>query len=199
MAGALSMALGVAWANSADAARPTADAAERERIAGERAVIETRYAEERLACQKNFVVTSCVDAVRRRERTELGRLRQQEALLDEAERRRRAADRLAAIQAKVDAEAQRQRELAHQPPKPRALPPHAPRAGAAPAASAPRPPSVASAAEREAREAASRERYEARQRQAQAHREEVERRSAQRAQHKQSSTPLPLPAGASAP
>ena len=95
--GAACLLLGCGTAASAGS-----DAAERERIANERAVIETRYAEERLACQKNFVVTSCVDAARRREREELGRLRREEALLDEAQRRQRAADRRAAIQAKVD-------------------------------------------------------------------------------------------------
>jgi colicin import membrane protein len=194
----------LALAGPIRAATPAPDAAERERIAGERAVVETRYAEERLACQQNFVVTSCVEDARRREREALGGLRRQEALLDEAQRRQRAAERMAAIRAKVSAEEERQRDMAANPRRVRPLQPMAPSAGpAAPAraASAPAPQTATApaAGERESRETRSRARFEARQREAREHREAAQRRSVQRAKQGRQASTLPPPAAASAP
>lgn len=185
----------------AHAATPRGDAAERERIAAERAVVETRFAEERLACQRNFVVTSCVDAARKRERDGLAGLRRQEALLDEAQRRQRAAERLAAIRAKVSAEDDRRRVQGAQPRRERPLPlPRPPAAGSvAPsrAASAPAERATTATADREAR---SRARFDARQREARAHREAAQRRSEQRAkQGRAPAAPLPIAGAASAP
>lgn len=198
--------LAVFWASRCDAARPVGDAAERERIAGERALIETRYAEERLACQQNFVVTACVDDARRREREAIGNLRRQEALLDETQRRQRAALRMAAIRAKVSAEEERQRETAANPRRVRPLPPMAPSAGRAAAvpaipASAPvaKLPAPTVAGEREGRESRSRARFEARQREAREHREAAQRRSVQRARQGRQAAALPPPPAASAP
>jgi colicin import membrane protein len=182
------------------AAAPIGDAAERERIAAERAVAETRFVEERLACQRNFVVTSCVDAARKRERDVLTGLRRQEALLDEAQRRQRAAERMAAIRAKVSAEDERRREQAAQPRRERPLLPQPPAAGPMPtarAASAPSARGTAASAEREAR---SRARFDARQREAREHREAAQRRSAQRMKQGHApAAPLPAPGAASAP
>lgn len=199
-AACLLVVFAVPSANRAGAAQPAGDAAERERIASERAVVETRFAEERLACQRNFAVTSCVDAARRRERDALGSLRRQESLLDEAQRRQRAADRMAAIRAKVSAEEDRQREQAANPRRQRPLEMMAPSAGPARAASAPSPKAAPTVAEREARESRSRSRFEARQREAREHREAAQRRSVQRAkQGRQASSALPAPGAASAP
>ena len=191
------------WGDRAAAAAPAGEAVERERIASERAVVETRFAEERLACQQNFVVTSCVDAARRREREALGNLRRQEAILDESQRRQRAAERVASIRAKVSAEEARQREQAAQPRRESPLQMKAPSAGpVSRAASAPAPQvaPVPAAAEREVRENRSKARFEARQRDAREHREAAQRRSAQRSKPGQrTGTPLPAPSGASAP
>ena len=186
----------------AAAAQPGGDAVERERIAAERAAVETRFAEERLACQQNFVVTSCVDEVRRRERETLGSLRRQEAVLDETQRRQRAAERLAAIRAKVSAEEDRQRDSAAAPRRDRPLQTVAPRAGpVARAASAPNAAVTAgaTAAERESRESRSRMRFEERQREAREHREATQRRSVQRTRQDRQVAPLPPPAAASTP
>ena len=184
------------------AARPAADADERERIASERAAVETRSAEQRLACQQNFVVTSCVDEVRRHEREALGSLRRQEAVLDETLRRQRAAERIATIRAKVSAEEDRQRELAANPRHDRPVQMvTAPRADpVARAASAPHPAATPAltAAQREARESRSRERFETRQSGAREHREAAQRRSALRARQGHQ-TPLPPGGPASSP
>jgi colicin import membrane protein len=184
----------------ANAATPRGDAAERERISAERAVVETRFAEERLACERNFVVTSCVDAARKRERDGLARLRRQEALLDEAQRRQRAAERIAAIRTKVSAEEDRRREQAAQPRRERPLLPQPPSAGPAPAgraASAPAPRSATANAQREAR---NRARFDARQREAREHRDAAQRRTAQRVKQGHApAAPLPVPGAASAP
>jgi len=188
----------------AHAATPRGDAAERERIAAERAVVETRFAEERLACQRNFVVTSCVDAARKRERDGLASLRRQEALLDEAQRRQRAADRMAAIRAKLSAEDDRRRSPGAQPRRERPLllpqPPSAGPVAPARAASAPAARAAATAAANADREARSRARFDARQREARAHREAAQRRSDQRAkQGRAPAAALPVPDAASAP
>ncbi len=203
----LAFVLLLLWAAPcARAAGAATDAAERERIAAERAVAETRFAEERLACERNFVVTSCVDAARKRERDTLADLRRQEALLDEAQRRQRAAERMAAIRAKVSAEDERRRQQALQPPRARPLQlPRSPAAGPAGAASMPSeraasaPPARVKGADAE-HEARSRARFDARQRDAREHRAAAQRRAAQRAsQGHVAAAPLPVPAAASAP
>ena len=190
----------------APAAEPTGDAAERERISTERAAVETRFAEQRLACQQNFVVTSCVDEVRRREREALGSLRRQESLLDETQRRQRAAERAAAIRVKISAEEDRQRAPAPQGDLP--LQTVAPRVGpAARAASEPKPaatpgPTAAqreSRGSRELRESRGRARFEARQSEAREHREAAQRRSVERARQDRPAAPLPSVAPASSP
>ncbi|MFY9513991.1 MAG: hypothetical protein WAQ05_23765, partial [Rubrivivax sp.] len=80
-----------AWANDDIAA-------ERERITTERRAIEAAFADEAAACRQRFVVTPCVDAVRRRQREALEPLRQQELLLVQDERQRRAAQRAGAVE-----------------------------------------------------------------------------------------------------
>jgi hypothetical protein len=171
-------------------------AAERQRIRAERAQVQARYADTVRECNRRFVVTSCVEGARAERRQALNRLSNQELVLDQAERRQRAAQRAADIRAKQ----------AHDEAAPRALP----RALAAPEpASAPRlhlrvpraptsaghPPKLSP--QEEARNRAA---FEQRQREAEAHRESVERRNAERAaKAKQPSRPLPLPEGASTP
>ena len=162
---------------------------ERARIRAERAQAEQRYAEAERDCRTRFVVTSCVEAARAQRRDALGRLRNEELVLDQAERRQRAAERAAAIRDKQ----------AHDE-APRA----APRAPA-PIASAAAPRlqlrrhGAESAHRAEPRlspetEARNRAAYEARQREAEEHRAAVQRRNAERqARGKTPSLPLPLP------
>lgn len=172
------------------------ESVERERIANERAAAETRFAEERLACQKNFVVTSCIDEARRRERATLDHLRRQEAVLDDAQRKRRAADRMAAIRAKVGAE-QARRPAPARAPKPEVLLRREPPRAGRPAEAVPAVP-AASTAEGAAREARARARFEGRQREARAQREAAQQRAAQRAKEGRQVAPLPVPPAASA-
>lgn len=168
------------------------DAAERQRIARERAQAEARFRAQRNECQQRFVVTACVDAARAEHRQTTQRLRREEGVLDEAQRRQRAAARLAAIEEKQRAE----RERANAPRAPRAASEAAPRQ---PRPAHPRaahePASAPSPAERAAEEARKRERYEARQREAREHREQAEARRVQRDRKgKPPAAPLPDPA-----
>jgi len=75
------------------------DSAERARIARERADVEARFQAQRRECETRFAVTACVDEARAGHRQ--GR---EEGVLDEAQRRQRAAARLSAIEEKQRAE-----------------------------------------------------------------------------------------------
>ena len=76
------------------------DRAERERIARERSEATARHDQRRRECEQRFAVTACVDEARAEHRQTMIRLRRQEALLDEGQRKARAAQRLAAIEQK---------------------------------------------------------------------------------------------------
>jgi len=81
------------------------DAAERSRIDRERQQAMARFSAEEAVCRERFSVTACVDEARARRRAALSSLRMQEVLLDDAERKRRAAARTQAIEAKrIEAE-----------------------------------------------------------------------------------------------
>ena len=168
------------------------EAQERARIATERAAAQSAFGSRERDCQNSFVVTPCVESARRDLREVLLRLRRQEAVLDEMQRRERAAQRLETIRkrpvvtglAASQAVAPTPRAVKLDPPRVRA---HEPRA-----------PSV-SAAERERAEALSEQTFEAASQAASARRVAVERRNAERAASAKGSAALPLPAGASAP
>lgn len=167
------------------------DSAERARIVRERGEVEARFQQRQRDCQARFAVTACVDEARAEHRQALQRLRREEGVLDEAQRRQRAAARLAAIEEKQRAErerasaprAQRQAE-----PPLQVRPPRQPAAAARPA-SAP-----ASAPDRSVDEARKRTRFEERQRDAREHRDQAEQRRVQREKSGKPVTPLPDPA-----
>lgn len=169
--------------------------AERARIARERSEATALFEQRQRDCEQRFAVTSCVDEARAAHRQTLLRLRGQESVLDEAERKRRAAQRMEAIRDKVSAEAARDATPRPARPAP-AMNVSAPRhkaAAAAPPAS--RPAVAASDPQRSAQEARSRARFEARQREAQAHRDAAAQRQADRAKPgKAAVAPLPDPA-----
>ena len=183
---------------------PAQAAAEHERIARERAEVEATYSKQEAACLEGFVVTPCLEAARKAQRDGLARLRRQEVLLDEEQRKARAAQRMQSIRSNQEAQSAR----------PTAPTPPGAAAGSRAASEterAPNPPSNAmeerraAAAEREreaqvrrGQEAANVERYEQRQREAEAHRREIEARNAKRDASGKKSAPLPVP-GASAP
>ena len=185
-----------------------AEQTERERIDIERAAIEATRIERERDCQTHFAVTRCVEDARQAHRVALAELRRQQAVIDEAERRQRASER-------VDKLAEQTARTIGPPPAPRS--PHAsearanPRqppasavlAEAAPAKlpRAPRPQATAPGDGTDARAlgASRAAAFRARAKDAQAHRAAVERRNAERAQKGKASRPLPLPASGAKP
>ena len=72
--------------------------AERARIATERRTADAEFSAAQLACQGKFLLTPCLDDAREAHRTALERQRRQLLLVDDAERRKRSADRLQLLQ-----------------------------------------------------------------------------------------------------
>jgi colicin import membrane protein len=83
-----------------------ATAAQRRRIAEERAAVEARAKAGQAACAEQFAVTACVDRVKAERRENLLRLDGEVAMLDAEDRRRRAAQRLLQIEQRQAASAQ---------------------------------------------------------------------------------------------
>lgn len=194
--------------------------AERARIASERAQLHAAFARREHECRTRFAVTDCIDAARREHRDAMSRLRRQESVLDESERRRRAAERMEAIRAKLGAEAARApaggassaataaRESKLRVVAPREPPaaeaaassPQTPASGAEATMPANEPPRAAPIAPRRPDEAARRAAFEQRAKAAATHREAVTQRQAQRAASgKPAASSLPPGPGASAP
>lgn len=206
-------ALAVALAPTVQAADGADTAAQRQRIAQERATVQARARAAEQECRQRFVVTPCVDRVRGERRAALQRLDQQAAVLDDAQRKQRAAQRAQRIQQRHDdqARADEQRMAPDGQSKVRAVrTPAAQGEGAAGADATAAPKAVRqTAAGAQQRAAASaREREDAAQRsaaarrradQAEAHRTAVEKRNADRARRHPPQATLPLPASAPAP
>ena len=168
---------------------------ERERIGAERAAVNARFAEQERACQEKFAVTACVEAARKEQRQTLTRLHRAEIVLDEAGRRETAARRRQALQERAAAQGAHASEPVAEARQPVARNAPAPNP---PAALVPHRP-ASSAAEQRAVEQRSEAAFEARARAANAHRDTVARRNAQRASEGKAGAPLPVPSGASAP
>ena len=86
-------ALAIVLAASAVHAQEPDAAVERARIKAEREVAEGRYAEAQKVCRGKFAVNDCLDRARRDHNEAVSGLKLQERVLDDAERKRRAADR----------------------------------------------------------------------------------------------------------
>jgi colicin import membrane protein len=84
--------------------------AERARIKTERAAADARFADQKKACNAVFAVTDCVKKATREHNQVIGNLRRQERVLNDAERRERAADRLKEQEERNSPEARRQAE-----------------------------------------------------------------------------------------
>ncbi len=197
---------------------------ERVRIANERAAVESAWSARERECATHFAVTACVEDAQRQRRIALAGLRRKELVLDEAQRRERAAARVQQLQVNAqqrsaavprvrDPQAPKMPKVPPTPREPRAAPvgPDAavteePPSGAPglddPAAPLPATPANEAASRRpdrrqeDARRAAL---FAARAEEARAHRESVARRNAELAAKGKTSRPLPVPAGASAP
>lgn len=86
-----------AWAQNA----ATDVQAEHARIAAERRAVEERYSKEREGCYQKFAVEDCMSDSRRRRREQTEDLKRQEAVLNDAERKRRGAAELERLDQKV--------------------------------------------------------------------------------------------------
>ncbi len=168
------------------------EAEERARIGSERDAAQSAFVSRERDCQNSFVVTPCVETARRDLREVLLRLRRQEAVLDEMQRRERAAQRMETIRNRPVAPEPAARSASASPP--RSMKPEAPRARAHPA-----PAPKVSAAQRQRAEALSEQKFEAASQAASARRAAVEQRNAERAASGKKAVPLPVTAGASAP
>ena len=84
-----------AW-SQADGEKTAAqrDAAEHERIRQERVLAQAQFAAQDAQCYARFAVNDCLDAVQVRRRALLADLRRQEISLNDAQRKRRAAEQL---------------------------------------------------------------------------------------------------------
>lgn len=171
---------------------------ERERIQRERAQVEADGRTAEAACRQQFLVADCIKQVRSERRAKLQQLDRQRALIDDEQRKQRAADRLARIKDKQDAQARDaakpQVEVKTRDPKPADE-------SARPTRAAPDPQAKAAAAEAADAEAARRAiATERRAREAEAHRQAVEQRNRERESKKPGgSKPLPVPPAASLP
>ncbi len=172
--------------------------AERERIAGERVIVNAKLLEQERECSTRFIVAACVERARTDHREVLKKLRQQELQLDEGRRRAVAEARRKTIADKAQAQQARASDPAPDAPRVRVR-----RAAAAvdrvdPDAAPQLPGDKGSGASRGEVAQRNQEKFEARRRELQAHREAVERHNAQRVASGKVAAPLP-PAGASAP
>lgn len=176
--------------------------AEHDRIAAERAAANARLEEQVRDCESRFVVAPCLEAARKENRAALGQLRQQELQLDEGRRRAAAESRRKAIAERVEAQQGRVGDTAPEAPRVqvRREPPPIP----IPSKHAPEMPPAshspaATANDRASLEQRNQEKFDARAREAQAHRDAVVKRNAERAANGKVAAPLPSPRGGSAP
>jgi len=167
--------IGIATAASAEG-DPASIKNERARLTRERAAAEARFDAERRDCEQRFVVTACLDRAKAQRRATMDELARHRTVLDDIQRRERAAARQREVE-------KRQREAEVRSASAPGLstvvrPPREPAARPARAASA-----VAAdrRLETAAQEVANREEHERRLRETQTHREVVERRNAERA------------------
>lgn len=89
------------WAQHLD------EAAERARISAERGRVEADFGQAQQACYARFAVSDCIAAARSRRRDALADLRRQEVTLNDAERRRRAEERLRDLESRQSERQQR--------------------------------------------------------------------------------------------
>ena len=92
-----------ASADHGDAAAHSARVQERENMRRERETIDKTLQQAQAACYQRFAVEDCLSQARRQAREARGQVRQREMVLDAAERRERAAQRLSDVQARESA------------------------------------------------------------------------------------------------
>ncbi|MES2958869.1 MAG: hypothetical protein V4792_11810 [Pseudomonadota bacterium] len=187
--------LGLAATSVLAEAAPGVDAAQRQRIATERAAIERDARTALKACTQQFAVTDCAVRAKADRRLRMQPLERELAVLDDELRKRRAAERLAQIEQRKLSRAAEPPEVTVHSRKPAASAPAPVRPAAARASeaseSARRAAASQAAAEATRRAAASARRIE----QAQAHRLSIEQRNRERTKSGGPAQPLPVPPG----
>ena len=170
---------------------------EHDRIGAERAAANAKLVEQQRECATRFIVAACLDDARTEHRDSSKRLRQQELQLDEARRRAAAEGRRNAIAEKAQPAQARASDVAPDSPKVRmrrersAASEPAARLDDNPMPRAPR--GDVSGPSRSAIEQREQQQFEARQREAQAHRDDVKQRNALRSARGKVAAPLPVP------
>lgn len=99
--------LGVGTASAQGKGDDGSTAAERARIAAERADVERHYQSQVRACQQRFVVTSCLDEAKAQRRVRTEDLQQQSRLLDADQRKRDASVVIKRVEKKLAEEQDR--------------------------------------------------------------------------------------------
>ena len=167
-----------------------------------RAAANAALAEKERACRSEFMVAACLDAAREDHQRVLTRLRNEELTLNDAQRKESAARRRQGLLEKAaarDAKRGSAEPTAAHAASQAALPPAWTDADAD-AVVRPRTRSaVAGKAKRAKFEDENQAQFEARAKSAQAHREAVEQRNAERAAKGKKANPLPVSAAVSAP
>ena len=102
------LSLGVAIAQS-PAQEKTNNALERSKIASERARLEAGFQAEETACKSRFAVNACLQEIRPRRNEAMADLRRQDLLINESDRKARAADQIQKTEEKSNLERQQQR------------------------------------------------------------------------------------------
>lgn len=100
------------WAQPTAATGKADFAAERARLTAERAAVNKAFNDQRGVCFKRFSVEDCLAQSRREKRSSLDNIKRQEALINDAERKRRGGDALNRLDEKNSA--QRAQEAAAQ-------------------------------------------------------------------------------------
>ena len=190
---------------------PLAPGVEQQRIDVERRDADAAFNRRELECRARFAVTVCIDEARKNHHQSLERLRLQQFALDEAQRKQRAAQRLQGIREKGSAgESSQRNEAMPERSRPEAQPAlpgqrdsggpgGVPEPATVPLRAPEKMPKRSAEANRTAVEAQRRAEYQARLDAAQAHRDSVALRNAQRrASGRAPAAGLPVPSAASA-
>lgn len=111
-----SFAFGIWFFTTAHAQDDASVAAERARLKAGREQAEAQFRAQEQACYRKFAVNDCLSAARAKRRTAVDDLRRQEIALNDAERKRKAAERRQAIDDKAQAQRQRDEAAQAKPP-----------------------------------------------------------------------------------
>jgi transglutaminase/protease-like cytokinesis protein 3 len=102
------LSLGAAIAQS-PAQEKAANALERSKVAAERARLEAGFQAEEAACKSRFAVNACLQEIRTRRSEAMADLRRQDILINEADRKARAADQIKKTEDKSNLERKQHR------------------------------------------------------------------------------------------